>query len=938
MKAALCLVLSSFAIISALAEEKTLYGVKFAEVPLGKVPAGWQAHGMARSNPVWAVDGKGLLRVMWKGDTGLITYRGALADGKTGAALADGVVTANFQKTADAEVSVGLVGRLQDEKNYYVARFTGFGDLQLNKVTDGQEENLTSLPTRNRYDGGMWKLKLSLDGPRLTAQVVDEKGVEQARVDSLEEAGWTTGAAGVQATNFAGVADFRVEALKAFTPTLTAEQIVERNKAGVETMDDLIVKPAGDIEKLNTPFDKLADGYDVVIAGAGTAGWAAAIQAARMGVKVLLVEETDWIGGQMSAAAVTSMDESGLGGKFPVRERGIYREFNQSMVNFYYTLNKDPYRAYYSWPTQLEGGYEPKVTRAVLYAFIEEARKKGVLDLVTGTDITKVNKEGERVTGVELSKDGVKRTVASKVLIEATEYGDILPLAGARYRAGTVTSENLVPDSPVQSDTYLGVIREYPEGLPEHLKIKEAPPGYEPNRYRKTQLYGKLIWGSPGKDYRGPRTYHVLLAWRGMADSDSTATGKLTEGRHTQCGLNGGYQDYHMDVASLENMDARRAGQQDGIYRTLCVIYYLQNELGLPWGLAEDEGYDTPYNRKIKASLNLRPDLAPLAKYMPQIPYVRESRRGRGIYTLRTTDLERYEKARLWPTSLAMGDYFMDIDHGKTATAFETDLDGTEPARESGPFQIPFEVFIPEKVDGLVFAEKNISQSRIVNGATRLQPSTMLIGQAAGAVAALAVQKGVEPRALNPLAVQAELLGAGSNLVQRWYNDITWGTELWQATQLLAMYGVMDEPGAYVRDQKQSMSGSNVWRPSEPLEAKALDGALTRLAELAGQPAPTTPKTMTWDAVGNALKAIDPKWQADGKKQGAVTRADFAVAAAEVLKQTGKPVLTTDADAPAVPPPAAPAEMTPAEKKKAAKEAKLKKKKEAAAVEAADGK
>ena len=56
----------------------------------------------------------------------------------------------------------------------------------------------------------------------------------------------------------------------------------------------------------------------------------------------------------------------------------------------------------------------------------------------------------------------------------------------------------------------------------------------------------------------------------------------------------------------------------------------------------------------------------------------------------------------------------------------------------TGPFQVPFEVFIPEKVDGLVLAEKNISQSRLVSGATRLQPITMLTGQAAGAIRARA--------------------------------------------------------------------------------------------------------------------------------------------------------------------------------------------------------
>ena len=47
--------------------------------------------------------------------------------------------------------------------------------------------------------------------------------------------------------------------------------------------------------------------YNVVVVGAGTSGVSAAIQAAKMGAKVALLEETDWVGGQMTAAAVSTM-------------------------------------------------------------------------------------------------------------------------------------------------------------------------------------------------------------------------------------------------------------------------------------------------------------------------------------------------------------------------------------------------------------------------------------------------------------------------------------------------------------------------------------------------------------------------------------------------------------------------------------------------------
>ncbi len=663
-----------------------------------------------------------------------------------------------------------------------------------------------------------------------------------------------------------------------------------------------MLAPVADAASVNTPFDKLADSYDIVVAGAGTGGWAAAVQAARLGAKVLLLEESDWIGGQMAAAAVASMDEEGLWEKFPVRERGLYREFNESMVNFYYTLNKDPFSAYYAWPKQLEGGYEPKIVRRVLAAFIAQARK---LDLSTESKVAAVRKDGNTVTGVTIEHfDGekaVKKSIACKVLIDATEYGDVIPLTGARYRVGHSKSDNLDMASPVQDDTWTAVIREYPEGVPDHLLIKEKPPEYDEKmakRYRGSQLYGAFVWGGAGKDVKGPRIWRVYFAWRGMADSDSPMTGLPTEMRHTQCGLNGG-NDYPASVATIEDPKQRIADERNGINQTLGTIYYFQHELGLPWALAEDEGYNTPYNQRAMAGRGLRPDVEALAKYMPQWPYVRESRRIEGIYTLRASDLGRFEKATLFPTSVAMGDYYMDLH--RTEEAIEHDLDTLDYAKGGGPFQVPFEVFIPEKVDGFIPAEKNISQSRLVNGATRLQPITILTGQAAGTIAALAVRQGVQPRALNPIAVQAALLDSGSNLIARWYADVPWGTPIWKASQLLSLYGVMDAPGDFVKGEASSLGGTQHWGVGEPLKTEDFLNAVSALEKLSGKQAPIVSfkGAPAWNTVGPILSQLDPDWKkhldpAKLSETTPLTRDQFAPVAAGILRDIAQPKLKTN--------------------------------------------
>jgi len=829
-----------------------LYEETFAKCRYGCVPEGWKDEIALRPSRGWVVDGKGLLRPVLKLRTGLLVYDGYTANVKPARVLADARLVASFQKTEDAEVSFGIAGRVVDGRNYYLARFGGTDRLELLKVKDGVETALdfqkpaadvktraTGMVTRKRYrEGERWTLSFTLDGARLTAIVVDAQGHEQARVSVLD-GDFKQGRPGLCATTFAAAASFRIEALGPFEAKADAARLAKRNAAIASPEPDYpVVRPVW--KEIATPHEKIAAEYDVIIAGAGTGGWAAAVQAARMGVRVLLLEETDWIGGQMSCAAVTTMDEDSVWMKFPVRERGIYREFHESMITYYHTLDKDPLVAYYGYPEQHEGGYEPRAARAVLYGLIQEAReRKAVLDVSLRSRVIAVEKTGDTVNGVTVEMDKQRKAIACRVLIDATEYGDVIPLTGARYRVGNNTSDKIDLAALVQDHTWTCVVREYPGGVPEHLQIKEPPPGYETGsgkRYRKFTNDGMMLWGAAGKGIKGSRHWRVFFAWRGMADADSPLTGLRSAERHTQCGFNGG-NDYPVSAATIEDPAQRLLDEREGIYKTLGALYYFQHELGVNWALAEDEGYDTPYNRAKMKALNLRPDLEKIAVHLPQQPYVRECRRIIGVQTLTAHDLGRFEHAKHVRTAVAMGDYFMDLDHGKTAHAIEPDLDAGELPTGGGPFQVPFEVFIPERIDGFVPAEKNISQSRLANGATRLQPITMLTGQAAGTIAALSVKQGIQPRALNPIQVQQSLLESGCTLIQRWYADVPWGTEIWRATQLLALHQIMDRPGDIDRDNIIPLAAKARWGVDAEVSDEERSRVLERLKALVGNQA-----------------------------------------------------------------------------------------------------
>jgi hypothetical protein len=876
-----------------------LYAGDVSAAGYGNVPAGWSDLIDVRPSRNWAVDGKGFLRPMLKKYAGLIVYEGALASGEKAGELKDVVISANVTKTPDPMVFVGLVTRLKDRQNYYAVQFTGDSLVELVKIANGERTLMSSLPSYRRYrDGAEWKLDLAANGDMITATLRDETGVEMARVEGKDDT-FKAGRVGLWCSTYGAARNVQITSPRAYTPTLTAEQIVKRNaELAAAAPAYPVLKPVENVETLNTPFDKLADQYDVIVAGGGTGGSGAAIQAARMGASVLLLEETDWIGGQMSAAGVTAMDESAAYGLRIVRERGIYREFHESMAAYYYTLNKDPIRGDRSFgDSNTNAGYEPKIARAGLYAMIADARGKARLDLSTRSRVVEVAKSGNAITGATVEVEGAggakRKQIKSTVLIDATEYGDVIPLTGARYRVGNVTSDKLNPKALVQDHTWCAVIREYPQGVPDHLKVKQPPPDYGkgPRPFLKYKTYGQMTWGKEGKTKGAVYQFRAYTGYRSVADTISPMSGEISEHRNTLTSLNGG-NDYPTTVATIEDLKQRYADERIGVYKSLSILYYVQNELGMHWSVAEDQGYDTPANRAYMAKLGIRPDLIEVACRLPQMPYVRECRRIIGVKTLVATDLTRYKDAKHFDTSVAMGDYFMDL-HG-TEEAIEHDLDPGEIPKGGGAFQVPFETFIPEKVDGFVPAEKNISQSRLVNGATRMQPSTMLMGQAAGTIAALSVKQKVQPRRLDPIAVQAVLLRDGSTLVQRWHADVPWGTPIWRATQLLSLHRVIDRPGD-VDKKTDNLGATRPWGVNAPLAPKEFAAAVARLREVKqvgsaseSARAASANGPVSLANVNAALAAANAKWAeavvpsevADPAK---VTAGEFALIAARVL-------------------------------------------------------
>jgi len=148
-------------------------------------------------------------------------------------------------------------------------------------------------------------------------------------------------------------------------------------------------------------------------------------------------------------------------------------------------------------------------------------------------------------------------------------------------------------------------------------------------------------------------------------------------------------------------------------------------------------------------------------------PYYRESRRLVGITTVREQDILPTPGSRVAPLShdsagfvsaIAIGNYANDHHYPNIHFPL-TSKSLRWGGRWTGtPFTIPYGCLIPAETNGLLVCEKNISVSHIANGATRLQPVAMGIGQAAGMAAALCVQLNCQPRDLPVRDLQEALL------------------------------------------------------------------------------------------------------------------------------------------------------------------------------------
>ena len=546
--------------------------------------------------------------------------------------------------------------------------------------------------------------------------------------------------------------------------------------------------------------------YDIIVAGGGTGGISAAIQAARMGASVLVVEPSTWIGGQATAAGVSTMDDMSR------QKSGIYLEFINRIKNYYDMRGKSMGTCY--WSSKAGLAFEPHIGQEALVSMINEARRHGTLEFLMNSQIISVQKDKKTVTGITVQlNDRTQRKYSCKVLIDATEYGDVLPLAKTRYRLGNTVSDFLNPDAMIQDITWIVILRKYSGGVPQYLRPSTPLPGYDLAKrnyesyvtpdganFKNTYPVALPVNFMTHNSYRGipdssnPYNYNADKDYRPYITKTSVNWGNDYPGTYGWNGKKG------LPVTYLEDKNLRLQIEREALIKSLNFIYYVQHELGEEWSVADDE-----YKNRIlpEAARNLPREWQEIVRRMPVIPYVRESRRIIASHTLTSHELLRNslsyrdgQTSHEFSDAIAIGGYILDL-HGANTDAdmeweFEERAQSSITNRPRGPFQVPMSILIPQDTDGLIAAEKNLSMSRLAGGALRLQPITMMTGQAAGALAAVSVRDDRQPRNIHPIRVQWELLKSGVSLSLCHYSDVPPEHSLNKSVQLSNLYGLID--------------------------------------------------------------------------------------------------------------------------------------------------
>jgi hypothetical protein len=494
------------------------------------------------------------------------------------------------------------------------------------------------------------------------------------------------------------------------------------------------------------------DAVDVLVWGGGTGGAAAAIQAARGGATTLLLTPGSWLGGMVSAAGVCCPD----GNELTPWQTGLWGAFLRELER------REPEGLDHNWVSCF--GYRPTTAEQILQDWVRAESK-----LLWWPDcrLLAVEREGSLITAVRVEVEGEQRRVRCQVVIDGSDRGDLLPLAEAPFRLGwepqeqwgepsapsqeRLNTEAFFREQPVQSPTWVVMGQLQSDRLPRD-PARGIDPGGRPRLaapfekacdafgLERTITYGRLPGGL------------VMLNWPLHGNDWHWGLERAFSGDPNQ------EAELYGEMQAHSLMFAEALQEASGGWLKLGQAFPAEAGSPAPWLAAMP--YWREGRRMVGQSTMIEQDLLPVAEGPSCAP------------------LPRNQAGEL--QAIAVGNYANDHHYPGPDWPLVAKSCRWGGRWTGTPFCIPYGALVSAEIDNLLAADKAISTSHMANGATRLQPLMLNVGQAAGVAAAMAVKQGEAVVHLSVSDIQLHLVRdsiAPSAVIPMWdtpWHDVTW--------------------------------------------------------------------------------------------------------------------------------------------------------------------
>lgn len=498
---------------------------------------------------------------------------------------------------------------------------------------------------------------------------------------------------------------------------------------------------------------------DIVVVGGSLGGVAATLAGCRRGHRVVLIEETNWLGGQLTTQAVPPdehpwIEQFGCTRSYRALRHGI-REYYRD----WYPLTASAR----DWRELNPGGgrvsklcHEPRSALAVIEALLAPHRASGRLTVLYEHHAVAAHVDGDLVQAVEVTDRAHERTVVTApYFLDATDTGDLLPLAKVEYATGAEASQEYAePHAPtvaqptnMQGFTVCFAVshhngEDHSIDRPQQYDFwRDYQPAFWPGRLlsllapdpRTLEPVRRTLEPNPNDEPR----WSIADQSRNQGDKELWTFRRILARQNLQQGrvdsditlVNWPMNDYWLGN-TVDVPEETASGHVEAARQlSLSLLYWLQTEAPNTKG---GTGYP---------GLRLRPDVTGTHDGLAKTPYVREGRRIRAQRTVTENDLARdvvgARGGSRYADSVGIGSYRIDL-HPSTGGNNYIDV-------ASVPFEIPLPALLPVRVRNLLPACKNAGTTHVTNGCFRLHPVEWNVGEASALLSSFCIEQQVDP-------------------------------------------------------------------------------------------------------------------------------------------------------------------------------------------------